>query len=244
VETHLQTSHLQTSHLQTSHLQTSHLQTLFQAIAKAQDEQELKQPIMAKLGEYFAASRWNFFDRVPAIDENTPILMKLALSLDYNPVLRYVVQRHSAVHEAAILPPGIWQKICPRIDHGHVMLGPIVSNGQLAGGIAFTRHRDRVAFTAENMADLNALCLHFSTRIATLRSQSIACDLNCDRLTPRELEIAELVARGLTNAEIGGALWITENSVKQALKRMFRKLKVSSRAQMVAQLAPNINRAC
>ena len=58
-----------------------------------------------------------------------------------------------------------------------------------------------------------------------------------DRLTPRELQIAELVALGRTNAEIGNELWITENSVKQALKRMFRKLEVSSRAEMVAQLS-------
>jgi DNA-binding CsgD family transcriptional regulator len=58
-------------------------------------------------------------------------------------------------------------------------------------------------------------------------------------LTPREIQIAELVAHGLTNAQIGATLWITENSVKQALKRMFRKLEVSSRAQMVAQLSSN-----
>ena len=51
-----------------------------------------------------------------------------------------------------------------------------------------------------------------------------------------ELQIAELVARGLTNAEIGTALWISQNSVKQALKRMFRKLNVSSRTEMVGQL--------
>jgi DNA-binding CsgD family transcriptional regulator len=63
--------------------------------------------------------------------------------------------------------------------------------------------------------------------------------LNGDRLTPREIQIAELVAQGLTNAQIGATLWITENSVKQALKRMFRKLEVSSRAQMVAQLSSN-----
>jgi DNA-binding CsgD family transcriptional regulator len=61
--------------------------------------------------------------------------------------------------------------------------------------------------------------------------------LNCDRLTPREAQIAELVAEGLTSAEIGAALWITENTVKQALKRMYRKLKVSSRAEMVAQMS-------
>ena len=39
-----------------------------------------------------------------------------------------------------------------------------------------------------------------------------------------------------TNAEIGKQLWITENLVKQALKRMFRKLKVASRAEMIAKL--------
>lgn len=51
------------------------------------------------------------------------------------------------------------------------------------------------------------------------------------------MQIVELVAQGLTNAEIGAALWIQENSVKQALKRMFRKLDVSSRAEMIARLS-------
>jgi DNA-binding CsgD family transcriptional regulator len=51
------------------------------------------------------------------------------------------------------------------------------------------------------------------------------------------LQIADLIALGPTNAEIGNELWITGNSVKQALKRMFRKLGVSSRAQMVSQLS-------
>jgi DNA-binding CsgD family transcriptional regulator len=53
----------------------------------------------------------------------------------------------------------------------------------------------------------------------------------------QKMGVAELVALGRTNAEIGKELWITENSVKQALKRMFCKLEVSSRAEMVAQLS-------
>jgi DNA-binding CsgD family transcriptional regulator len=60
--------------------------------------------------------------------------------------------------------------------------------------------------------------------------------LLANRLTKRETQIAKLVAQGLTNAEIGAELWITPNSVKQALKRMFLKLNVSSRVEMVAQL--------
>lgn len=216
------------------------LQSLFQAIAQAQAESELRQPIMAQVSKYFAATRWglSLLDEFPSIDANTPGFIRLALSLDHNPVLRYLMERHAPVHEEVILSPGVWQTICPRDDHGHVMVGPIVHNGQLVGGIAFTRHRDNSAFDAQNLTDLSALCLHLSTRLATLRSQPVILPiLNFDRLTPRESQIADLVAQGLTSAEIGAALWITENTVKQALKRMYRKLKVSSRAEMVAQMS-------
>jgi DNA-binding CsgD family transcriptional regulator len=215
------------------------LQSLFQAIAQAQTETDLRQSCMADVGQYFAATRWSlyFLDQLPAIDDNTPSMLKKALSLDYNPVLRYLVQNHAAVHDEVILPPGVWQTICPRADHGHVMVGPIVSQGQLVGGMAVTRHRRDPKFTAANLAELNALCLHVSTRLAILRTKPVALELNYDCLTPRESQIAGLVAQGMTNKEIGTELWITENSVKQALKRMFRKLNVSSRAEMVAQLA-------
>jgi DNA-binding CsgD family transcriptional regulator len=216
------------------------LQSLFQTIAQAQTESELRQPVMAQVGAYFVATRWglSFLDEFPSIDANTPGFIRLALSLDYNPVLRYLVERHAPVHEEVILSPGLWQTICPRVDHGHVMIGPIVYNSQLVGGIAFTRHCNNSAFDAQNLADLSALCLHLSTRLVALRSQPVALPiLNCNLLTPREVQIAELVAQGLTSAEIGASLWITENTVKQALKRMYRKLKVSSRAEMVAHMS-------
>ncbi|MBD3563234.1 LuxR family transcriptional regulator, partial [Planktothrix sp. FACHB-1355] len=122
-------------------------------------------------------------------------------------------------------------------DHWHVMAGPIVSQGQLVGAIGFTRVREMPSFDTQNLMDLSALCLHLSTWVATVRSSQQL--LKTNRLTPRELQIAELVAQGRTNAEIGAELWITENSVKQALKRMFRKLNVSSRTQMIAQLSAN-----
>ncbi|KST68240.1 LuxR C-terminal-related transcriptional regulator [Mastigocoleus testarum] len=214
------------------------LQKSFQAIAEAHNELELKQTIVAEVGEYFAANRWGvfFMDRLPAIDKKTPEIVKRALSVESNPVLRYVLQRHVAVHDEIILPPGVWQTICPRPDHGHVMAGPIINNGQLVGGIGFTRHRKEPPFTADNLADLSALCLHFSTRLVALRSNLGFEELNSSPLTPRERQIAELVAQGMTNLEIGKALWITENTVKQSLKRMFRKLEVSSRAEMVTKL--------
>jgi DNA-binding CsgD family transcriptional regulator len=217
-------------------------QSLFQAIPQVQDEQELRSQVLATASEYFAATRWGlfFFDQLPFTDSN---LQKLVLSTEHNPVLRYLVERHAPVHEALVVSPKAWKLICPRADHWHVMAGPLVSNGRLVGGVGFTREQGNSAFDTQNLTDLSALCLHLSTWVATVHSRSVSegklqqQPFKSDRLTSREVQIAELVAQGRTNAEIGTELWIAENSVKQALKRMFRKLEVSSRAQMVAQLS-------
>lgn len=224
------------------------LQFLFQAIAQARDEYELRSHVMVRVGEYFVAKRWGlfFFDRLPPVEVNLQGILKLAVSVKHNPVLRYLVEHHAPVHEELLLPPGMWDTICPRSDHGHVMAGPIVGNSCLVGAIGFTRDRGTPAFNHRDIADLSALCLHLSTWLTTRRSP-LAVSLgrsqptqfdspNINRLTPREIQIAELVAQGLTNAKIGATLWITENSVKQALKRMYAKLEVSSRAEMVARL--------
>lgn len=207
------------------------LQPLFQAIALSKDEQQLRSHVVETGREYFQAKRCGvfFFDR-----SNIPETMQLALSIEYNPVVRYLVERHAPVHEAVVVSPKTWRLICPRADHWHVMAGPIVSEGQLVGAVGFTREQIMPAFNDRNLADLSGLCLHLSTWAATMRSQSLQPQQS-DVLTPREVQIAQLVAQGRTNSEIGVELWIAENSVKQALKRMFRKLNVSSRAEMTAR---------
>lgn len=48
-------------------------------------------------------------------------------------------------------------------------------------------------------------------------------------LTPRETEILQLVARGLTNKEIADTLFIAENTVKRHVHNILKKLDVSNR---------------
>jgi DNA-binding CsgD family transcriptional regulator len=213
------------------------LKPLFEEIDRLKDERDLRAQIVPKVGEHFAAKRSGifFFDNIAALSPNLQQILKVALSIEHNPVARYLVEHHAPVHEGLVTSPKAWKMICPRPDHWHVMAGPIVSRGKLVGAVGCTRERSMPAFDNQNLTDLSGICLHLSIWATTARTTAPVFQI--DKLTPRELQIVELVALGRTNAEIGQELWITENSVKQALKRMFRKLEVSSRAEMVAQLA-------
>lgn len=53
-------------------------------------------------------------------------------------------------------------------------------------------------------------------------------------LSPRELEVLQLVAEGRTNAEIAKTLFLSEATVKTHLRRIFGKLQVTDRASAVA----------
>jgi DNA-binding CsgD family transcriptional regulator len=52
-------------------------------------------------------------------------------------------------------------------------------------------------------------------------------------ITPRELEILELIAQGLSNREIAGKLFVSENTVKTHSSRVFDKLGARRRTQAV-----------
>jgi LuxR family maltose regulon positive regulatory protein len=54
-------------------------------------------------------------------------------------------------------------------------------------------------------------------------------------LSPRELEVLALVARGASNPEIARDLSISVNTVKRHITNIFGKLDVTSRTQAVAR---------
>ncbi|MGQ9472695.1 MAG: response regulator [Candidatus Caldatribacteriaceae bacterium] len=56
-------------------------------------------------------------------------------------------------------------------------------------------------------------------------------------LSPREVEIAQLVLQGMSNKEIAEKLFISESTVKNHLSRIFQKLGVKDRVELALNVA-------
>ena len=63
----------------------------------------------------------------------------------------------------------------------------------------------------------------------------LAAGVGPERLTPRELEVLQLIANGLSNKEIGARLSVSVATVKTHLEHILQKLQVSDRTQAAVQ---------
>jgi DNA-binding CsgD family transcriptional regulator len=227
------------------------MRSLIEQIALSQSEHEVRMRFMDAVGDVFHAEHWAIalhhshreaIDLAGLPDRFIDYYKSFGVTID--PLRRYVEDHHAPVHEQVLFTEEQWKQSdlyihgCGRqYDHEHAMIGAIVGQGRLIGTVHFSRGTGTAAFNPQDLANLSALCAHLSATLALLQTPQQGFRSSAKKfLTPRELQIAELVAKGLTNAEIGKELWITQNSVKQALKRMFQKLNISARTELVAKL--------
>ena len=61
--------------------------------------------------------------------------------------------------------------------------------------------------------------------------------IESDLLTERETVVLRHIARGLTTAQTGAELFISENTVKTHIRHILKKLEVSNRAEAIARAA-------
>jgi DNA-binding CsgD family transcriptional regulator len=68
----------------------------------------------------------------------------------------------------------------------------------------------------------------------TLRRREPAAQ---EQLTPQELQIARLVAEGKTNRDVAATLFVSPKTVEFHLTRIYRKLEIHSRSELVRRIA-------
>ena len=126
-----------------------------------------------------------------------------------------------------------------RLENGVRLVARNVGDGQHVG-VALAR-------------DLNALARHLPAADADLDAGAVldlaesSTDLpvildvlpqplicGTQLLTPREIEMAKMVTRGLRNKAIAELLFVSESTVKTHLHSIFEKLGVRSRAELIA----------
>jgi DNA-binding NarL/FixJ family response regulator len=91
----------------------------------------------------------------------------------------------------------------------------------------------RVVASGESMLSPSVtrrLIAHFAADSRTSRKQQARDRLT--ELSPRELEVFTEVGRGLSNAEIGAALFMSEATVKAHVSRLLVKLRQANRVQI------------
>jgi len=75
----------------------------------------------------------------------------------------------------------------------------------------------------------------FSEWIGQLQAQLTAAAAgDGSPLSPRELEVARLVAQGLTNKQIGQTLYVSERTAENHVQHILAKLRLRNRAQIAA----------
>jgi DNA-binding NarL/FixJ family response regulator len=100
-----------------------------------------------------------------------------------------------------------------------------------------TRPEELIAAIHTVAAGDSLLSPSVTRRVIDRMAQQPAPDLTdqarLDELTPREREVLELVARGLSNREIAAGLVVEESTVRSHIRRILAKLDLRDRIQIV-----------
>ena len=121
----------------------------------------------------------------------------------------------------------------------------LIRNQRVLGILNLFRNNENGDFTDKEMFILDVLKNHLENMVHNTvyhSRQGMAAKQYLEQaaenydLTPRELEILELIGEGLSNQEICDKLVISTSTVKKHIYNLFQKTNVSSRTQLLNRI--------
>ncbi|MGH2995040.1 MAG: response regulator [Gaiellaceae bacterium] len=142
----------------------------------------------------------------------------------------------AATREVLAVSPGVKVVILTTFEQDDYIFGAL-SAGASGFLLKRTRPEELIAAIHTVSAGESLLSPSVTRRVIERMARQPAPDAcsseRLDELTPRERDVLELVARGLSNGEIATALVVEESTVKTHVKRILRKLRARDRVQAV-----------
>jgi DNA-binding CsgD family transcriptional regulator len=156
-----------------------------------------------------------------------------------DPILAEALRSRAAVHNRDLFTDADWrrqsfyQAYARRFNCEHYLVAPLLGIAAPIGAIHVVRRPSQTAFDARSLRVAAAVASQLSVYFAVLSEVHVE-DV---ALTVRERQVARLASEGRNNLEIAGQLGIARETVKQTLRRVYRKLDVNGRAAMAARLS-------
>ena len=114
-----------------------------------------------------------------------------------------------------------------------------IFNSLLAGASGYLLKRTPQAEILEAIADVHRgnspMTGHIARKVVQYFNQRGSTDTEVDKLSNREREVLEYLARGSSYKEIAGALTVSIDTIRAHIKGIYGKLHVHSRGEAVAR---------
>jgi len=142
----------------------------------------------------------------------------------------------AATHELASAVPDVRVLILTTFEQDDYIFGALRAG---ASGFLLKRARPEELLAAVHTIAAGDSLLSPSVtrrvidRMAQQPTPALADQAKLDELTPREREVLDLIARGLSNREIAAALVVEESTIRTHVKRVLMKLGLRDRIQAV-----------
>ncbi len=168
-----------------------------------------------------------------------------ALAVEFAALRSYALTHRGVVTDDEVIPlkgrlrTRYREVFAKTISVQHIAMLHLVVRERVHGALLLGRRYGcftyQEAALLRSIAGCLSICDTLAQRLDDQVGVALTTTIRCvdERLTPRQREVVEHVARGLTNPQIADALGITINTVRNRLAAIFARIGAGSRAELV-----------